>query len=209
MKHYFFFSKWSQKKDNKGIGRNERRKVDDAIEAAIRQLLLASTRWRTIVHVRFGKSELVKSFLVWSIWMYNYLHSNRSSVYCYSFLCRYIKKGIGELVTESPLTVRLNFEPAGRAVGQTGMYYLTAKENHCVVCGYSEKYVRKNVVPREYRKYFPSKFPIDATAHPLCFPYLLPVQYLSLRNDCFSYSCHERSYITRCFVAMSALPSKK
>lgn len=70
----------------------------------------------------------------------------------------YVNKGIGELISEDPLTVRLKFEPAGRAVGETGKYYQIAKENQCVVCGDKTEYIRKNVVPREYRKYFPSKF---------------------------------------------------
>lgn len=69
----------------------------------------------------------------------------------------YVLKELGEIVCEEPFTVRLNFEPAGRAVGQTGKFYQTAKENKCVVCGESDKYNRKNVVPREYRKYFPCK----------------------------------------------------
>lgn len=75
----------------------------------------------------------------------------------YSF--RYIEKNIGELITENPFTVRLKFEPAGRAVGDTGKYYQTLKANRCVVCGDKEKYIRKNVVPREYRKYFPCTYP--------------------------------------------------
>lgn len=70
---------------------------------------------------------------------------------------RYIEKDIGALISEDPFTVRLKFEPAGRAVGETGEYYRTPKANQCVVCGESEKYIRKNVVPREYRKYFPCK----------------------------------------------------
>lgn len=69
----------------------------------------------------------------------------------------YVNKELGEIVKQNPLTVRLKFEPAGRAVGQTGKYYQMEKENKCVVCGESEKYNRKNVVPREYRKYFPCK----------------------------------------------------
>lgn len=69
----------------------------------------------------------------------------------------YVNKGIGEIVKEDPLTVRLKFEPAGRAVGQTGKYYQMAKENKCVVCGETNNYVRKNVVPREYRRHFPCK----------------------------------------------------
>lgn len=69
---------------------------------------------------------------------------------------RYLTKELGELVCESPFTVRLKFEPAGRAVGEVGQYYREIKENRCVVCGASDSYLRKNIVPREYRKYFPS-----------------------------------------------------
>lgn len=60
-------------------------------------------------------------------------------------------------MTETPFTVRLNFEPAGRARGDTGKYYQTPKINQCVVCGDTQHYIRKNVIPREYRKYFPCK----------------------------------------------------
>lgn len=70
---------------------------------------------------------------------------------------RYILKEIGELVTEEPFTVRLKFEPAGRAVGEVGKFYQQEKANRCVVCGSTESYQRKNIVPREYRKFFPRK----------------------------------------------------
>ncbi|XP_015742934.1 exonuclease 3'-5' domain-containing protein 2 [Python bivittatus] len=66
----------------------------------------------------------------------------------------YLDKGIGELVSMEPFTVRLQFEPAGRPES-TVDYYLTVKENLCVVCGKKESYIRKNVVPHEYRKHFP------------------------------------------------------
>lgn len=78
-------------------------------------------------------------------------------LFIFDFNNRYVNKGIGELISEEPLTVRLKFEPAGRAVGLTGKYYQTIKENQCVVCGTDQEYIRKNVIPREYRKYFPSK----------------------------------------------------
>ncbi|XP_015116228.1 exonuclease 3'-5' domain-containing protein 2 [Diachasma alloeum] len=67
----------------------------------------------------------------------------------------YVTKGLGVTVNESPLTVRLNFEPSGRALGQVGQYYTQVKVNQCVVCGGQDKFIKKNVVPREYRKYFP------------------------------------------------------
>lgn len=69
----------------------------------------------------------------------------------------YITKKLGELVNTEPYTVRLNFEPSGRALGEVGQYYTQVKVNQCVVCGCTEKFIRKNVVPREYRKYFPCK----------------------------------------------------
>jgi hypothetical protein len=67
----------------------------------------------------------------------------------------YVLKGLGEYVDESKTSVRLKFEPAGRPEGPAGDYYLTEKCNRCVVCGKTESYLRKYIVPHEYRKYFP------------------------------------------------------
>ncbi|KAJ8735085.1 hypothetical protein PYW08_014335 [Mythimna loreyi] len=67
----------------------------------------------------------------------------------------FVYKELGDVVNEDPFTVRLRFEPAGRAVGDVGRYYQLEKENKCVVCGSTNSYIRKNVVPREYRKMFP------------------------------------------------------
>ncbi|OXU24832.1 hypothetical protein TSAR_000057 [Trichomalopsis sarcophagae] len=67
----------------------------------------------------------------------------------------YVSKQLGEVVQEDPFTVKLKFEPSGRALGEVGKYYTQVKVNQCVVCGNSDKFIRKNVVPREYRKYFP------------------------------------------------------
>ncbi|KAI1895218.1 hypothetical protein AGOR_G00104040 [Albula goreensis] len=66
----------------------------------------------------------------------------------------YLDKGIGELLSEDPFIVRLKFEPSGRPDSQHD-YYLTAKENLCVVCGKTDSYIRKNIVPHEYRRHFP------------------------------------------------------
>ncbi|XP_041071015.1 exonuclease 3'-5' domain-containing protein 2 isoform X1 [Carcharodon carcharias] len=66
----------------------------------------------------------------------------------------YIDKGIGELISEDPFVVKLKFEPSGRPESQED-YYLITKENLCVVCGKRESYIRKNIVPHEYRRHFP------------------------------------------------------
>uniref|UniRef100_A0A8C8R8R3 Exonuclease 3'-5' domain-containing protein 2 n=1 Tax=Pelusios castaneus TaxID=367368 RepID=A0A8C8R8R3_9SAUR len=66
----------------------------------------------------------------------------------------YLDKGIGELVSTDPFVVKLQFEPSGRPESQVD-YYLTVKENLCVVCGKRESYIRKNIVPHEYRRHFP------------------------------------------------------
>ncbi|XP_069190762.1 exonuclease 3'-5' domain-containing protein 2-like [Procambarus clarkii] len=70
----------------------------------------------------------------------------------------YVEKGLGDLVSEEPLVVRLKFEPAGRPQTEKddGMFYLQKRKNICVVCGKDESYIRKNVVPHEYRKHFPA-----------------------------------------------------
>ncbi|XP_030415569.1 exonuclease 3'-5' domain-containing protein 2 [Gopherus evgoodei] len=66
----------------------------------------------------------------------------------------YLDKGIGKLVSTDPFVVKLQFEPSGRPESQVD-YYLTVKENLCVVCGKRESYIRKNIVPHEYRRHFP------------------------------------------------------
>lgn len=68
----------------------------------------------------------------------------------------YQKKGLAIMVSETPLRMRLTFEPSGRAVGNPGKYDLLEKENRCVVCGTSENLSRKFIVPKEYRKFFPT-----------------------------------------------------
>lgn len=57
-------------------------------------------------------------------------------------------------MSEDPFVVKLQFEPSGRPESP-GDYYLMVKENVCVVCGKTDSYIRKNVVPHEYRKHFP------------------------------------------------------
>uniref|UniRef100_A0A0P6JCY8 Exonuclease 3'-5' domain-containing protein 2 n=1 Tax=Heterocephalus glaber TaxID=10181 RepID=A0A0P6JCY8_HETGA len=66
----------------------------------------------------------------------------------------YLDKGIGELVSEDPFVVKLQFEPAGRPESPGG-YCLLVKKNVCVVCGKTDSCIRKNVIPHEYRKHFP------------------------------------------------------
>ncbi|KAH0620703.1 hypothetical protein JD844_021392 [Phrynosoma platyrhinos] len=54
----------------------------------------------------------------------------------------YLDKGIGELVSMDPFIVRLQFEPSGRPESKVD-YYLTVKQNLCVVCGKTESYIRQ------------------------------------------------------------------
>ncbi|XP_018420590.1 PREDICTED: exonuclease 3'-5' domain-containing protein 2 isoform X2 [Nanorana parkeri] len=66
----------------------------------------------------------------------------------------YLDKGIGDLISSEPFVVKLRFEPSGRPETNAD-YYLTVKKNICVVCGKRESYIRKNIVPHEYRRHFP------------------------------------------------------
>uniref|UniRef100_A0A8C4QW68 Exonuclease 3'-5' domain containing 2 n=1 Tax=Eptatretus burgeri TaxID=7764 RepID=A0A8C4QW68_EPTBU len=67
----------------------------------------------------------------------------------------YLDKDIAEVVLEEPLEVRLKFEPQRRPNCEDEGYYLVRKENVCVVCGKDHSYIRKNVIPLEYRRCFP------------------------------------------------------
>ncbi|KAF7998414.1 hypothetical protein HCN44_009812 [Aphidius gifuensis] len=67
----------------------------------------------------------------------------------------YVSKGLGKTVSEDPFTVRLNFEPVSRGFAEVDKYYTQVRTNQCVVCGSFDNFIKKNIVPREYRKYFP------------------------------------------------------
>lgn len=64
---------------------------------------------------------------------------------------------------ETPFTIRLNFEPAGRG-NEGDSFYLSDKENRCVVCGAEEDINKHHVVPRLYRKCMPQQYK-DRTSH--------------------------------------------
>lgn len=61
----------------------------------------------------------------------------------------------GHLTNADPYTVQLNVEPAGRPCPEDN-YYLNCKVNKCVVCGSDDSYMKKSVVPHEYRRHFPA-----------------------------------------------------
>jgi len=62
----------------------------------------------------------------------------------------YLEKGLADMIADDPPTIQLKFEPAGK--GHAGdPFYLSPKENRCVVCGTNENYIRHSVVPHAYR----------------------------------------------------------
>ena len=63
---------------------------------------------------------------------------------------------LGVIDKESPFTVRLLFEPSGRPMPDAD-YYTTCKENICVVCGNTGNFVRKMIIPHDYRRHFPQQ----------------------------------------------------
>jgi len=69
----------------------------------------------------------------------------------------YVQRKMGVVVSNSPLTLRLNFNISkGRHFGYSrNKFYLEKKLNICVGCGTEEKLARHHVVPLYYRKHFP------------------------------------------------------
>ncbi len=64
---------------------------------------------------------------------------------------KYFRFSVSVKTGENPLTIQLKFEPSGRPVDENN-YYIQDKKNVCVVCGKNDSYIRKNIVPHEYRK---------------------------------------------------------
>ena len=66
----------------------------------------------------------------------------------------YLKRDLASMEAESPLTVRLKFEPKGRGAADDP-YYLSEKANRCVVCGREDGLTKHHAVPYFFRKMFP------------------------------------------------------
>lgn len=68
----------------------------------------------------------------------------------------YLNRGLASVISDNPLTIKLNFTPNGMGNHQRE-YGLTEMRNLCVNCGSSDELTRHHVVPICYRKYFPLK----------------------------------------------------
>ena len=65
----------------------------------------------------------------------------------------YVKKGLGVVEEENPMTVRLIFQPSN-STNQNDLFYLTRRANQCVVCGTEQDLTRHHVIPQSFRKHF-------------------------------------------------------
>lgn len=86
----------------------------------------------------------------------------------------YLSRGLAKVVSEDPLVIQLNFEPAGK--GEDGdAYQLAEKDNNCVVCGRDDYNTKHHIVEYEYRQHMPvrhcsslffKKNRLDASSYP-------------------------------------------
>jgi exonuclease 3'-5' domain-containing protein 2 len=74
----------------------------------------------------------------------------------------YIEKKLAEVICQDPYTIKLKFKPAGKG-NQGDEYYLTPKDNKCVVCGSEDSLNRHHVIPRIYRRHMPGKYKYNAS----------------------------------------------
>lgn len=73
----------------------------------------------------------------------------------------YLERSLAITVQESPLIIRLTFEPNGRGfsdVEADQAFYSKEKKNECVSCGGTKSYLKYHVVPLLYRQYFPDNY---------------------------------------------------
>ena len=69
----------------------------------------------------------------------------------------YLDRDLAEVVSQSPLTIRLKFEPRGNGKASYP-YYLTFKQNACVVCARTDFLTKHHCVPRCFRRFFPDSY---------------------------------------------------
>jgi hypothetical protein len=72
--------------------------------------------------------------------------------YLHNKLAEPIEQADGE-----PLAAKLLFEPSGKPLDESD-FYCQDKINECCCCSKTEELVRKNVIPKEYRRHLPHEF---------------------------------------------------
>jgi len=82
----------------------------------------------------------------------------------------YLKRSLAEVITATPLVIRLNFVPNGKGHADDS-FYLQDRQNICVCCGRLDSLTKHHVVPYCYRRFFPAGLK-NHTAYdvlPLCY----------------------------------------
>ena len=69
----------------------------------------------------------------------------------------YIKKGLVDKISDSPVTLKLKFEPNGRG-HKDDLFYLEEKEDICVVSGRTDNLTKHHIIPQCFRKFFPDHY---------------------------------------------------
>lgn len=73
---------------------------------------------------------------------------------CCVVICRYISQGLAKLVNDDPKTIRLNF--SADLKNRKDNFSVLPRENICTVCGRSEYFRKKSIIPKEFVRHMPS-----------------------------------------------------
>lgn len=83
---------------------------------------------------------------------------------------------MAKLVNDDPRTIRLNF--AADIKNRKDDFSIVPRENICTVCGRSEHFRKKSIIPKEFVRHMPSMI-LEIKAHFLICPLI----------DSFLFSC--------------------
>lgn len=83
-----------------------------------------------------------------------YLTRNIAGIFKnYFFNIIFINSFFKEKISDEPLHIRLKFQPKGKGHADDP-YYISEKQNCCVVCGFDENFLRFSIVPHGFKKHF-------------------------------------------------------
>lgn len=74
----------------------------------------------------------------------------------YIYHYRYIAQDLAVLVNQNPRTIRLNFPALIKNLKDN--FSILPRENICTVCGRSEHFRKKSIIPKEFVRYMPSVY---------------------------------------------------
>ncbi|KAE9544452.1 hypothetical protein AGLY_001631 [Aphis glycines] len=115
-----------------------------------------NTKFKPKSNVRSYSTSTIKTTKVYDNCLMENVDGTVMSTCSHKKVDWYISQGLAKLVNDDPKTIRLNF-PADLK-NRKDDFSVLPRENICTVCGRSEHFRKKSIIPKEFVRHMPTEY---------------------------------------------------